>query len=287
MRNSAYRAVLASLMASSALAAAPALAQDTPKDGDASNADVIVVTAQKRSENMQNVPISIQALGTKKLEQLNITDFKGYAQQLPSVSFQALGGTPGTNVVYMRGVASGGDGNHSGSLPSVGVYLDEQPVTTIGGNLDVHIYDIARIESLSGPQGTLYGASSEAGTIRIITNKPSTSGFAARVDGEVNTVAHGGVGGKLEGWFNAPLSDKAALRVVGFYQRDAGFIDNVAGCRAFLPETVPLGCPPAAKGGVRVSNAAFVKSNYNDTEIAGGRAALRLIWTTTGPLRRR
>ncbi|MFT2633461.1 TonB-dependent receptor plug domain-containing protein, partial [Escherichia coli] len=73
-------------------------------------------------------------------------------------------------VIYMRGVASGGDGNHSASLPSVGVYLDEQPVTTIGGNLDVHVYDIARIESLAGPQGTLYGASSEAGTIRIITN---------------------------------------------------------------------------------------------------------------------
>ena len=72
----------------------------------------------------------------------------------------------------MRGVATGGDGNHTGSLPSVGFYLDEQPVTTIGGTLDVHIYDIARIESLAGPQGTLYGASSQAGTIRIITNKP-------------------------------------------------------------------------------------------------------------------
>ena len=157
------------LLASTALSAVPAMAQAA----DEVDANEIVVTAQKRSENLQNVPISIQALGTAKLEQLNISDFKGYAQQLPSVSFQS-GGTPGTNVVYMRGVASGGDGNHSGSLPSVGVYLDEQPVTTIGGNLDVHIYDIARIESLSGPQGTLYGASSQAGTIRIITNKPST-----------------------------------------------------------------------------------------------------------------
>ena len=85
--------------------------------------------------------------------------------QLPDVA-------PGSTTVYMRGVATGGDGNHTGSLPSVGFYLDEQPVTTIGGTLDVHIYDIARIESLAGPQGTLYGASSEAGTIRIITNKP-------------------------------------------------------------------------------------------------------------------
>ena len=87
----------------------------------------------------------------------------------------------------MRGVATGGDGNHSGSLPSVGTYLDEQPVTTIGGTLDIHIYDVARIESLSGPQGTLYGASSEAGTIRIITNKPelgmTTAASTARSTG--------------------------------------------------------------------------------------------------------
>ena len=288
MRDSAYRTVLTALMASSALASVPALAQQTPGDSVADNADVIVVTAQKRSENLQNVPISIQALGTKKLEQLNIRDFKGYAQQLPSVTFQPAansGGNPGQVVIYMRGVAAGGEGNHSGSLPAVGVYLDEQAVTTVGGNLDVHIYDIARIESLSGPQGTLYGASSEAGTIRIITNKPSTKGFEGHVDGEVNSVAHGGVGGKLEGWFNAPLSENAALRVVGFYQRDAGYIDNVAGCRAFLPETAPLGCPPSTKGGIRVSNAAFVKNNYNDTEIAGGRAALRVElddnWTVT------
>ena len=94
---------------------------------------------------------------------------------------------PGFTAVYMRGVATGGDGNHTGSLPSVGSYLDEQPVTTIGGTLDVHIYDIARIESLAGPQGTLYGASSEAGTIRIITNKPELGVTTGRVDGELNT----------------------------------------------------------------------------------------------------
>jgi outer membrane receptor protein involved in Fe transport len=102
----------------------PALAQEAQSDAADSDPNVIIVTAQKRSENLQNVPISIQALGTQKLEQLGVANFTDYAQQLPSVTFQALGGTPGTNVVYMRGVASGGDGNHSGSLPSVGVYLD-------------------------------------------------------------------------------------------------------------------------------------------------------------------
>ena len=132
--------------------------------------DEIIVTAQKREENLQNVPISIQALGTRRLDQLNISNFNDYTKLLPSVASRPR--SRASTTVYMRGVASGGDGNHSGSLPSVGVYLDEQPVTTIGGTLDVHIYDIARIESLAGPQGTLYGASTEAGTIRIITNKP-------------------------------------------------------------------------------------------------------------------
>jgi outer membrane receptor protein involved in Fe transport len=282
MKLTVRRAAGAALLASTALTALPAWAQDAAEE--TADANEIIVTAQKRSENLQNVPISIQALGTAKLEQLNISDFKGYAAQLPSVSFQS-GGTPGTNVVYMRGVASGGDGNHSGSLPSVGVYLDEQPVTTIGGNLDVHIYDIARIESLSGPQGTLYGASSQAGTIRIITNKPSAAGFEGSIDGEINTVKSGDIGGKLDAMINAPLGDGAALRVVGFYQRDAGYIDNVAGCRAFRPEPNPLACPPATAGGFRINNAAFVEENYNDTETWGGRAALKVDlddnWTFT------
>lgn len=266
------RAILAALLASASFAT-PAFAQDdqTPA-ATVVDDNEIVVTAQKREENLQNVPISIQALGTKKLDDLNVTNFQQYAELLPSVSFQALGGTPGTNVVYMRGVASGGDGNHSGSLPSVGVYLDEQPVTTIGGNLDVHIYDIARIESLAGPQGTLYGASSEAGTIRIITNKPDTSSFYGRMDGELNSVSGGGTGGRLEGMFNAPLASFAALRVVGFYQRDAGTIDNVAGTRSFTT-------------GTTVTNGQFVKKDYNDVELWGGRAALKVDlddnWTAT------
>ncbi len=281
MSASLSRFTRLTLLATSALAA-PGLVQAQAAPAPAENTEIIV-TAQKRSESLQNVPISIQALGTKKLDELNVGNFSDYAQQLPSITFQS-GGSPGTNVIYMRGVASGGDGNHSGPLPSVGVYLDEQPVTTIGGNLDVHVYDIARIESLSGPQGTLYGASSEAGTIRIITNKPDHKGFYGRIDGELNSVAHGGVGGKLEAMINAPLSETMALRVVGFYQRDAGFISNVAGCRAFLPETNPQACT-ATHGGIAVSNAAYVKPHYNDTETAGGRAALKIdlseTWTVT------
>lgn len=285
MRFTYRRAVIGALLTTTAVVSAPARAQEAPAADSATQDDTqIIVTAQKRSESLQKVPASIQALSTQKLDQLNISDFKGYAAQLPSISFQSSG-APGSNVIYMRGVASGGDGNHSGSLPSVGVYLDEQPVTTIGGNLDVHVYDIARIESLSGPQGTLYGASSEAGTIRIITNKPSTAGFDARVDGEVNHVTKGGWGGKLEGMINAPLSEIAALRVVGFYQKDAGYIDNVAGTRTFCGGVNFDANGKCIQDGISVNNAAYVKKNYNYSDTWGGRAALKVDldenWTVT------
>lgn len=225
----------------------------------------IIITATKREENLQNVPISVQVLGNRKLDQLNISNFEEYTKQLPSVSYQNFG-APGYTVVYMRGIATGGDGNHSGSLPSVGSYLDEQPITTIGGTLDVHIYDIARIESLAGPQGTLFGASSEAGTIRIITNKPDLDRFYGRVDGELNSVAHGGTGGKAEGMINVPIGRSIAFRGVGFYERDAGYIDNVFGERTyFYPD-----------GSIHFDNSRFVKKNFNDVQTYGGRAALKI-----------
>jgi outer membrane receptor protein involved in Fe transport len=264
------------LLATTMLASAGTAQAQTAPPADEAEGSEIIVTAQKRSENLQNVPISIQALGNKKLDQLNIANFNDYTKMLPSVSFQSS--QPGTTTVYIRGVASGGDGNHSGSLPSVGVYLDEQPITTIGGTLDIHIYDIERIEALAGPQGTLYGASSEAGTIRIITNKPDTKAFAGAIDVEGNTVKKGGQGGKVEGFINAPISDRAAVRVVGFYEHDAGFIDNVPGTRSFLPQP----------GGLSTTNTQFVKKNYNDVDVAGGRAALKVDlddnWTGTATI---
>jgi outer membrane receptor protein involved in Fe transport len=260
--------------------------EQTANDGQVEDATEIVVTAQKREENLQDVPVSIQAIGTRRLDQLNISSFEDYTKQLPSVSFQASQG--GGTVVYMRGVATGGDGNHSGSLPSVGTYLDEQPVTTIGGNLDVHIYDIARIESLAGPQGTLYGASSQAGTIRIITNKPELGVTSGRVDAEVNKVGHGGLGGSLEGMFNLPIADNIALRTVGFFRRDGGFIDGVAGSRTYCGDPTfdadgeVNGC---VRNGISVTNDGFVENNFNDTRVYGGRAALKIDldenWTVT------
>ena len=238
---------------------------------DTATLEEITVTAQKRVENLQDVPISIQALGTAKLEELHVTNFDDYVKYLPSVSFQSLG--PGFEHTYIRGVVSGGDGNHSGSLPSVGMYLDEQPVTTIDGNLDLHIYDIERVEVLNGPQGTLYGASSESGTIRVITNKPDPSGFKAGYDVEGNTVAHGGTGYTVEGFVNIPLTSYAAIRLVGWDEKRAGYINNVPGSVTFPTSSDVF------------TNAPYVKKQFNDVENSGGRAALKVDigdnWTIT------
>ncbi|MBY0392175.1 MAG: TonB-dependent receptor plug domain-containing protein, partial [Novosphingobium sp.] len=259
-------------MATAAFAAPVALAQEAPQAAAetpaATDGTEIIVTAQKRSENLQSVPISIQAFGTQKLEQLNVASFDDYAKALPSVSFQSFG--PGQTQLSFRGITSGGDGLRGGSQPTAALYLDEVPVTTIGNAVDLHVYDIARVEALSGPQGTLFGSSSLAGTLRIIPAKPDTKGFYGRVDVSGNKVGKGTGGGSVEGFFNIPLSDRAALRVVGYYQRDGGYIDSVPGSRTFT-----LGDDDPTTN-VTVNNARFVKDNVNTTDTVGGRAALKV-----------
>ena len=246
--------------------AAPALAQT----GDTSaQLEELVVTAQKRAENLQDVPIAVTALSTQRLDQLQVSDMNDFIKFLPNVTLNTS--APGFAKIYMRGIASGENGNHSGPQPSVGIYLDEQTVTTITGPLDVHVYDIARVEVLAGPQGTLYGASSQAGTIRIITNKPSTSGFEAGYDVEVNSVAHGDIGYGFEGYVNQPLGDRAAIRLVAWALRDGGYIDNVPGTL-----TYPIGVPPDNLGPVRINNNDLVEKDFNETDTYGARAALKI-----------
>lgn len=227
----------------------------------------VTVTAQKRVENAQAVPLSIEVLSTDKLSEMNVNGLTDYVKMLPSVSLQSA--SPGFSQIYMRGVASGSTGNsgianHSGPMPSVGVYLDEEPITTIQGALDVHIYDIARVEALAGPQGTLYGASSQSGTIRIITNKPDPSAFSASVSTELNSISHGTLGYTVEGFVNVPLRENLALRVVGWNEHDGGYIDNVLGSRTY------------PTSGITVSNANLVHDDYNESWLKGARAALKL-----------
>lgn len=234
---------------------ATAMAQEAASDADAD----IVVTASKREQNLQDVPLAINAIGTERLDELQVKELSDLVKFLPSVTIQ--GGAPGFSQVYFRGVASGENANHSASLPTVGTYLDEMPITTIQGALDIHAYDLARVEALAGPQGTLYGASSMAGTIKLITNKPDTSGTYGSVGAEINTVEGAG-GGLIEGYLNAPISENAAARIVAYYRRDAGYIDNVAGARTYKSSRI------------RQSNANLVERNYNDVDTIGGRIAL-------------
>ena len=262
----------------------------------------IVVTAQKKVENLQNVPISIEVLDSEKIEKLHIANLDDYVKYSPGIALvrgegQGGNGEPGTSHIYMRGVVSGGT-NHSGSQPSVGVYLDEEPVTTIDGTVDVHIYDIQRIEVLEGPQGTLFGASSQAGTVRIISNKPDPTKFEASYELTGNKIDHGGFGYEIDGMVNLPLSPILAVRLVGWDEHDGGFIDNVAGTNAnagiingvrSFPAWSTTGTTNGVpnNGGIgqgSISNAAYVKNNYNTVETKGGRAALKLDldnWTVT------
>ena len=284
-RRSAMRrlplAAAVALVFSSPLAwAQSADAPASPQDKEARTLDAITVTAQKRVENLQKVPISLQVLGNTQLEQQNVADFDDYAKMIPSLSYGTAGGGvfsgPGFVQVYMRGVASGGDGNHSGSQPSVGMYLDEQPITTIQGALDIHMYDIERVEALAGPQGTLYGASSQAGTVRLITRKPDPSGFSAGYSVEANSISDGGLGHVLEGFVNIPVNDHAAVRLVGWQKHDAGYVDNLSGTRTY------------PTSGIVDTNPDRAEKDYNSADTAGIRASARFDindnWTITPQL---
>lgn len=228
----------------------------------------IVVTATKRAEKLQDVPISIAAFDSSALQQRQVAAFDDYAKLLPSVSFQSFG--PGQSQIYFRGVTSGGDGLHGGSAPASGLYLDEVPLTSIANNVDFHVYDVERVEALSGPQGTLYGASSLSGTLRLITAKPDTRRFSAGFDLDANKFGKGAGGGTVEGYVNLPLSENAAIRLVGFYEHDGGFIDNTPATRTY---TLNDGDPST---NVTIDNKAFAKNNFNDVDTWGGRAALKV-----------
>jgi iron complex outermembrane receptor protein len=269
-RNPLFNAVSLAVTGSvvAAILVVPAYAQD---EENANVLEEVIVTATKRAESLQDIPLSVQVLGNKTLEDLQIKGFEDYIQFLPTVSYTSAG--PGYGQVYMRGIASGGDGVHSGSMPSVGVYLDEQPVTTINQILDVHIYDIARIETLSGPQGTLFGQGSQAGTIRIITNKPELGVTEGGYDVYANTTKSGDPGYGVDGFFNMPLGDNMAVRLVAWYSKAGGYIDNVPAQIHYVNEDIYR------------DNADVVESNFNTSEVLGLRALLKIDlnenWTLT------
>ncbi len=230
---SAAHAVLAAgaaqTSADSAQTSAAAPTTATANSADSGTLQTVIVTAQRRAQNVQDVPITIQAMTGKTLQSLNVQTFADYVKYLPNVSTGSQG--PGMGTLFMRGLSTGVLGTQGqgsvGLFPNVAVYLDDQSELLPGRDLDVYAVDLQRIEVLEGPQGTLFGAGAQAGVIRFITNKPELDTFSVDVNAGYGITAGGDPNTSANATFNFPLiHDKLAARVVVFNDRRGGYIDN-------------------------------------------------------------
>lgn len=219
--------------------------------------DEIIVTATKREMNLQDVPQSIQAFSQEDIEKLGLTNMADYIKAVPSLSTVTT--VPGRNEVVFRGVSTGSGQwrTDSGSA----VYLGDIPMTSATQAVDPRTVDVARIEALPGPQGTLFGSSSQSGALRIIPNTPDLSDSYGSVEIGATAMSEGDPGHVFEGWVNIPLiEDKLAVRVVAYDTKTGGYIDNVLGENVFTTET----------------NAAAVEDDFNEWEQTGGR--ISVLW---------
>jgi iron complex outermembrane receptor protein len=247
----------------------------------------ITVTAQRRSENIQDVPITIQAITGDTLSQLSVSSFDDLVKYLPNVSLATNG--PGQGNIFMRGLALGSFGTQSsgtiGGFPNVAVYLDEQSGQIPSRNLDIIAVDLERVEVLEGPQGTLFGGGAQAGVLRYITNKPKLNKFEGNAEASYGTTAHGDPNSAINAAINLPLiSDKLAARLVVYSDDRGGYIDNVPSTftrRAtdygiyyagyIDPATGKYGVPP---GSPVINNNAIAANNINPVTYKGIRASL-------------
>jgi len=223
----------------------------------ASGIEEITVTARKREESLQDVSASIHALTGEDLKRQGLLNLEDTIRMIPSMS--SIGGTAGANKIIFRGVSDNPGAFIAAS--SAALYIDEQPLTQFSINPEPRMIDIERVEALAGPQGTLYGDSSQSGTLRIITNKPDPSGFSASADFMLRTGDDSDVSHEVSGVLNMPLADdKFAIRLVGFTAHDGGYIDNVLGVSPML--------------GTK-DNANVVEDDYNSADHVGGRIAAK------------
>ncbi|MGJ8562800.1 MAG: TonB-dependent receptor [Alphaproteobacteria bacterium] len=269
-------------------------AAQQPENTSPNRLDEIIVTATKRATSLQDTSVTVAAIGEQELNQLGVKNFTDYLIQLPGVT--AGGSGPGQNTIYIRGLASTTPNlttaGVAGLAPNVAFYLDEQPLAQPGRNLDVYAADLQRVEVLSGPQGTLFGASSQAGTVRLITNKPSLSGFDANVKASTSFTQGGEMSNSVEAMINVPVSENFAIRGVVYSDNQGGYIDNVAGTRN-ASESARFRAAGTARGnGTTVSatregfqagadlsgvtfidadNASLTEEDFNDTTYAGFR----------------
>lgn len=266
-----------------------ALAQAAPQaDASAINSDVIVVTAQRRDQSIQDVPLTLQAFSTDTLSKLNVTNIDGLLRYTPNVTFSNNG--PGQGAIFLRGLSAGFAGQQSsatiGGFPNVALYLDDQSMQFPARNADVYLADMERVEVLEGPQGTLFGGGAQAGVVRYITNKPKLSKFEGRFEGSFGGTAGGTTNGSFNAMINVPIvEDKLAIRAVAYIDHRGGYIDNKLSTFTRLPSD--LGSyylayqgngnqltPAQQSREGKYSNAALVEDNFNPVDYAGGRLAL-------------
>jgi outer membrane receptor protein involved in Fe transport len=281
----------------------PAFAQQSAEEQDRGIAD-IVVTATRREESANRVPLAITALGGDALSDLNVTKFDKLIEYLPNVRAASRG--PGASSIFIRGLSTDSPGlqiaGTAGAQPTVALYINDAPASLVGRNLDLYAVDLQRVEVLAGPQGTLFGASAMGGAVRYITNKPDTSAFSAGFNSSYAFTKGGDESVAGDAFINIPIvQDKLAVRAVFYTDSQGGYIDNIAGTYQMpfngnvgvagkLPTGNPLLVTRAISSCVGISNCtgslyraptrqtinndAFVEDNYNDASYRGGRIAL-------------
>ena len=228
--NTKLSYAIALILGGQAAGLAHAASADTDNSSD--SIQEITVTAQRRTESMQDVPISMQAFTSQSLQQLNIQTFDDYIKYLPNVTTANNG--PGQNEVFMRGLSAGSQASQgsaaTGLFPNVAIYLDNQSVQMPNRNLDIYAVDLDRIEVLEGPQGTLFGSGAESGVIRYITNQPKIDVTEGSVNASYGTTAHGDPNSSVTAILNLPLIDEhMAVRAVIYDDQRGGYINNVPG----------------------------------------------------------
>ena len=227
----------------------------------------ITVTAQRRAENLQDVPISIQALTAETLTQLNVQTFDDFVKYLPNVTAASSG--PGQSAIFMRGLSTtlaGTQGSGGvGSFSSVAIYLDEQSGALPGRNLDVYAADLERIEVLEGPQGTLFGAGAESGVLRYITNKPKIDVTEGNVSAAYEVTAHGDPSANVQAMINLPLvEDTLALSAVVYSDSRGGYINNIPSTFTRQASDYSIAGPTYGYNGVVPDGAGSVNTISND-----------------------
>ena len=230
------------------LGATGASAQAPPPPQSTAPLETVVVTAQKRETALQAVPFSVAATSDEQMRNSGSESIVDLARNVASVAIADLG--PGQSQVAIRGISSGQViRDQPGVKEQVGVYLDESPISVALFTPDLELADLERFEVLRGPQGTLFGAGSEAGTLRYITRQPKLEGYEGSAEATFLGVQDGDIGGNVRGAVNVPLGETVALRVVGYYNELPGFIDAIQ---------------PGGR----------VKKDVNDGDRKGGRVAM-------------